>query len=118
MDSKRMCATCIMRGTQPSEDGLTHCTQTRYREELCLFENYKFWSPGTPWEELSDEEKKPYWVKAGDLLNGLLECTRAWTAWSYRTMTEDDFSFSWAYENKETVEEIAHALYDFKARQL
>lgn len=41
--------------------------------------------------ELSEEQRQPYIALAIKVLSGLNFCTRDWQAWSYGTMTQDDF---------------------------
>jgi hypothetical protein len=43
------------------------------------------------WKDLSDEERQPYIDLAIQILSNLWYCTRVWSAWSYNTMTQDDF---------------------------
>ncbi len=61
--------------------------------------------------ELSEEEKQFYYDKASEILtDDLLICTRDWSAWRHKTMTEDDFSL--AYKDDTLIIEIAEKIYD------
>ena len=63
------------------------------------------------WKELDDDIREKYIDKAADILDDTLICTRVWEAWSYNTMSQNDFIN--AYECDDRVEEIAKELYEF-----
>jgi len=63
------------------------------------------------WENLTEEERKPYFDKAIEVLQDHLTCTRVWSAWSYGTMTQDDFVLS--AEDDNIVSDTAKMLFDF-----
>lgn len=65
---------------------------------------------GQSFDELTEEQQKPYYKKAGELLSGLYWCTRVWDAWDVGTMREDDFIQ--ADEDDEILHQTAQALYD------
>lgn len=57
---------------------------------------------------LSDRLKERLRNKLREELNDVLICTRSWEAWSYGTMSEDDFE-SVAY-NDRFIEELANSI--------
>ena len=63
------------------------------------------------WEELTEEDRKPYFDKAVEVLQDHLTCTRVWSAWSYGTMSQDDFWL--AAEDDNIVSDTAKMLIDF-----
>ena len=63
------------------------------------------------WEELTEEDRKPYFDKAIEVLQDHLTCTRVWSAWGYGTMTQDDFGL--AAEDANIVSDTAKMLFDF-----
>ena len=62
-----------------------------------------------PWEELSYRTQEKYRDKARELTQDTLYCTRVWEAWSYGTMTENDFTDT--HEDDDFIEDIAEAIY-------
>lgn len=62
------------------------------------------------WEELSEDDRKPYFDKAVEVLQDHLTCTRVWSAWSYGTISQDDFRF--AAEDTDIVSDTAKTLFD------
>lgn len=62
-------------------------------------------------EKLEDDEKNRYYILAKEILAGHLYCTRAWSAWSYKTMTENDFFES--CEDEIALENSAKLIYQF-----
>lgn len=63
------------------------------------------------WEELTEEERKPYFDKAVVILQDHYTCTRVWSAWRYGTMSQDDFHF--AAEDTDIISDTAKTLFDF-----
>ncbi len=62
-------------------------------------------------ENLPYEEQEHYTLLAAELLDGQLYCTRSWSAWGVKTMTEDDFYNS--NEDDDLIYENAKRIYDF-----
>ena len=63
------------------------------------------------WEDLTEEDRKLYFDKAIEVLQDHYTCTRVWSAWSYGTMTQDDFRL--AAEDDNIVSDTAKMLFDF-----
>jgi hypothetical protein len=66
----------------------------------------------TNWEELKEDDRNYYLDKAIEILQDHYICTRVWSAWSYGTMTKDDFEL--AAENDDVVLDTARMLFNFK----
>ena len=62
------------------------------------------------WEDLTDEEKQPFFDAADSILRPLRYCNRVWYAWDIGTMSEQDFVP--ANEKQEILEETAWYLYN------
>ena len=60
---------------------------------------------------LSEQEQEVYFDLARELLADLLWCTRCWSAWSYGTMTQDDFRN--AANDDDIVQDTASRLAEF-----
>ena len=63
------------------------------------------------WEDLTEEDRKPYFDKAVEILHDHYTCTRVWSAWGYGTMSQDDFHL--AAEDDDIVSDTAKKLFDF-----
>ncbi len=63
-------------------------------------------------KDISNEDQLFYFEKAKELLevNTLLYCTRDWSAWQYKTMTDDDFLR--ASEDDGLVYDVAVKIYE------
>jgi hypothetical protein len=68
------------------------------------------------WGKLSDEQRQVYFDKAIEILQDHLTCTRDWSAWSYGTMSQDDFLL--AAEDDDIITDTAKMIYDFTSNQL
>jgi hypothetical protein len=69
-----------------------------------------------PWEQMTDDEREPYFDAAVDILSDHLTCTRDWKAWDYGAMSADDFHP--AGSDQTILYDTAYMLYKFKARRL
>ena len=62
-------------------------------------------------DDLSNEERRPYIDEAQTLVRGLYGCSRVQSAWAMGTMSQDDFYA--AEEDTGTVMDVAARLYEF-----
>ena len=64
----------------------------------------------TGWDKLSESKKQKFYNMATEVLQDFYFCTRVWAAWSYGTMTQDDFLM--AKEDDAILEDTARYLYE------
>jgi predicted Zn-dependent protease len=62
-------------------------------------------------DDLPDEEKEQYYELVVEILGEGLYCDRVWSAWSYNTMTENDFYL--LSDDDGYVHEKAELIYNF-----
>ena len=64
----------------------------------------------TEWEKFPETKKQRFYDMASEVLQDFYSCTRVWEAWSYGTMSRDDFKL--ANEDDEILEDTARYLYE------
>jgi len=62
------------------------------------------------WADANELQKEPFIEKAAELAQDTLFCSRVWSAWSYGTMTDADFSD--AAEDEDFIDAIACAIWE------
>ena len=66
------------------------------------------------YNELSEEQKTEIRSDIQKSLIDTYRCTRVWEAWSYGTMTEDDFKPAW-FDDDGFIDEIAESIFNKSA---